>query len=228
MKFASYLTEFNRDKYGLGITFVDIDETIFRTFARVLVKVNGVVTRELNNQDFNSYVLKDNEEFDFQEFRSASIFKKTSIPIPKTITRVKNMLSQIKIMDSGSKIIFLTARADFDDKEAFLSIFKKYGIDMSKPTVYVERVGNIKSGTISSKKKKVMLEYIKTGLYRRVRLIDDHVPNVKELIIIKNNLPKEIEKKVIKTYDLDMSVETLPPISFYPLWVKEDGTLELV
>jgi len=228
MRFQEYITEFSREKYGSGITFIDIDETVFKTFAKILVRKDGKVVKELDNQEFNSYELKDGESYDFHQFKDATLFNKTSIPIPKTIGRIKRMLTQIKAMDTESRIVFLTARSDFDDKETFLKTFKKYGIKMDKPTVYVERTGNIKGGTVDSNKKKVMMEYIKTGKYRRVRLIDDHLPNLKALKDIEKNLPKDIEQKVIDKYDLDMSNEKLPPISFYALLVQPDGSLKLV
>ena len=228
MRFENYLIEFARDKYGAGITFIDIDETVFKTFAKILVKKDGKIVRELDNQEFNSYELKPGESYDFQQFRDADLFSKTSIPIPQTISRVKKMLKQIKSTDSDSKIVFLTARASFDNKETFLKTFEKYGIKMDRPNVYVERTGDMKSGTIDERKKKVMMEYIKTGKYRRVRLIDDHLPNLRALKEIEANLPEKIEQKVIDKYDLDMDKEKLPPISFYALHIKSDGSLRLV
>ena len=228
MRFDNYLTEFAREHYGAGITFIDIDETVFRTFAKILVKKGGKVVRELDNQEFNSYELKEGESYDFHQFKDAELFAKTSIPIPQTVNRIKRMLSQIKSQDSDSKIVFLTARGDFDDKKTFLATFEKYGIRMDRPNVYVERTGNIKGGTIDANKKKVMLEYIKTGKYRRVRLIDDHLPNLKALKWIEKNLPKDIEDKVIKRYNIDVEHEKLPPISFYALHAQADGSLRLI
>ena len=81
MRFDNYLTEFAREHYGAGITFIDIDETVFRTFAKILVKKGGKVVRELDNQEFNSYELKEGESYDFHQFKDAELFAKTSIPI---------------------------------------------------------------------------------------------------------------------------------------------------
>jgi hypothetical protein len=119
------------------------------------------------------------------------------------------MLSQIKENKSKSKIIFLTARADFDDKNTFLKTFEDHGINMDKSNVYVERTGNIKTGTVDSKKKQVMLKYLKEGIYRKARLLDDHIPNLKALLDIRDNLPKDIEDKVRKTYNLDENEEAI-------------------
>lgn len=221
MKFKDYLNE--ESKKGFGVTFVDLDETVFNTFAKIHVLKDGKVVKKLDNQEFNSYMLKDGESYDFREFRSAEIFNKTSIPIKKSVKRIKKMISRIKETGSKSKIIFLTARADFDNKEKFLDTFKEYGIDMNKHHVYVERAGNLSTGTVDARKKQIMMEYLKTGLYRRVRLIDDHKPNLKALIDIKNNLPSWIEDKVRKIYNLSENEEA---IKFWALEALPSGDLK--
>ena len=194
MRFTEFLNEL-ASEYGKGITFIDIDETIFKTFAmiHVLDKETGEIKRKLNNQEFNTYKLKDDEKFDFHEFRDAKVFNKTSIPIDKTVKRIKRMFQNIG--KRGSKVVLLTARADFDDKETFLETFRKVGIPIDK--IYVERVGNFgerpevykriikgqgKPKSVSDAKKKVITDYLSTGEYRRVRLIDDDMKNIKDFV----------------------------------------------
>jgi hypothetical protein len=221
VKFKQYLQE--QSEAGWGITWVDVDETVFNTFAEIKVVKNGKVISKLNNQEFNSYTLKDDESFDFGEFRDAELFNKTSLPIPQTINRIKKMLSRIRETGSKSKIIFLTARSDFDDKKTFLKTFEQHGISMDTKHVYVERTGNLKTGTVESKKKVVMLKYLKEGIYRRARLIDDHKPNLKALLEIRDHLPKDIEDKVRKIYNLS---EDEVPIKFWALWASPSGKLQ--
>lgn len=228
MKFKEYLTELKSD-YGSGITFVDIDETVFRTFAKILIKDKDSkkTIKELDNQQFNSYKLKDNEEYDFEQFGSAKIFYDTSIPIPKTVNRIKKMLKAIDANKSNSKIIFLTARSDFDSKKLFLKTFEKHGIKIDKPTVYVERSGNLKTGTIPERKKKIMMKYIETGLYRRIRLLDDHKPNVDILSELKKEITQKTIEKIKKHHNISDS-ETFPIVQFFPLLVNLDGSLKLL
>jgi len=228
MKLTSYLTEMSRDRYGKGITFVDIDETMFNTFAKVLVKKDDKVVRELDNQEFNSYTLKDGEKWDFGQFRDATFFRKTSIPIPQTFNRIKRMISQIKLNDSGSKIIFLTARGAFSDLAEFKRAFKDNGVTIDGKIVDVSFMPEGEKMSVDADKKRRILEYIKSGEYRRVRLIDDHKPNLKALKDIENALPKKIEDRVIAKYNLDMKTEKLPPISFYALWIDDKGNLHQV
>jgi hypothetical protein len=228
MRLYTYLNE-RKGIYGQGLTVVDIDETVFSTFAKIHVvdKETGEVVRKLNNQEFNSYQLKDNEEFDFKEFRDAELFRKTSKPIMPTIERLKRMISMLKKNERGSKIIFLTARADFDNKQEFLQTFREYGIDVDfRPTVYIERVGNLKSGTIPERKERVILNYLKHEQYRRVRMIDDHDKNVKQFLNMTNKISNDIIEDVRQEYNIP---ENEPVMEFFGLLIDpKSGKLTLV
>ena len=220
MRLNNYLNELASD-YGAGITFIDIDMVIFRTFAMILVLKDGKVIKELNNQEFNTYELEDGESFNFQQFKSAKLFRKTSIPIPATIKRIKRMLQNIDIRKS--KIVFLTARADFDDKHTFLQTFRDHGIEIDK--IYVERAGNIKTGTTANKKKSIIMKYLSTGLYRRIRLMDDDMANVKTFVKMEKEIPQATIDKV-KQYHNIPEDEKFPVISFYGLLVLPSGKLK--
>ena len=213
-----------RSKDGAGITFIDIDETIFNTFAKILVKKDGNTVRELDNQEFNSYKLQDDEVYDFAQFGSADLFHKTSIPIPKTVKLVTKMLKQIKAKKLDSKIIFLTARADFDDKDLFLQTFRDNGIDIDAGSTHVERTGNQKTGTIPERKVKTMLSYLDSGKFTRCRLLDDHKPNIDALADVRDQLSDKTKQKVAKNFGVDADT----PIEFFGLLVKPNGTLKRV
>lgn len=218
-----YMEQINQnEKYGYGISFIDIDETTFHTFAQIYVMKDGEVVRKLNNQEFNTYKLQEGESYDFREFRDAKTFKENSTPIEKTIFRIKKMLSRIKESGSKSKIIFLTARADFNNKEEFLSTFEKYGIDMNTAHVYVERTGNMKSGSVAERKQQTILKYLRTGIYRRCRMLDDDDHNLEIFKNIANTLPEDIKQTVRQQYNLSSDEE---PIKFYALKVDKDGNL---
>lgn len=241
MRFDSYLNEL-ASEYGKGITFIDIDETIFKTFAMIHVvdKETGELIKKLNNQEFNTYKLKPGEEFKFHEFRNAKVFKETSIPIPQTINRIKRMFQNID--QRGSKVILLTARANFDDKETFLSKFREVGIPIDK--IYVERVGNFmespeiyrriikKQGmpkSVSDAKKKVIMDYITTGEYRRVRLIDDDMKNIQDFLSIEKDVMKNqaLLKKIKEIHNIPED-EEFPIIQFFGLLVKPNGSLKRI
>lgn len=220
MKLLKYITELS-SIYGKGITFVDIDETIFRTFAKIYVMKDGKIIKKLNNQEYNTYEAGEGETFDFREFRNAEMFAKTSIPIPQTVKRLKRMFQNIG--SRGSKVVFLTARADFDNKEKFLQTFREHGIPIDN--IYVERAGNDQSGPVASIKKKIVMKYLNTGDYRRVRLIDDDMKNLKQFLTIKDDISKAVVEKIKKKHKIT-GEESIPVLEFFALLVKEDGSLK--
>ena len=210
--------------YGFGITFVDIDETVFHTFANVKVLKEGAVIRTLNNQEFNSYVLNQGETFDFSEFRDASNFLRSSKPITSVIEELKKILRIISTNSEGSRIVFLTARSDFDNKDKFLNTFRKHGIDIDSSRMYVERTGNLIQGTVAQKKKEMVMKYLEEGVYRRVRLLDDNIQNLEEFMTIKAELSPNLIDKIRVNHSL---AESEDAISFHAYLVHPDGEIQL-
>lgn len=217
-----------------SVIFIDIDETLFRTFAKIYVLKNNEVIKRLDNKEFNSYALNKGESFDFHEFKDGALFKETSIPIPRTMNRLKNLINKIKEIRSScalgncSKIIFLTAREDFFDKQNFLEAFRNQGIDIdNKDLMYIERAGNIKGVSVSEKKKKIILDYLNSGKYDFVQIIDDDEKNVNVLKEIADNISKDklLLKKIVKSYS--KNIDELV-VSFQGLLVDGGGNLREV
>ena len=180
--------QFIIEKSGKGLTIFDIDETMFITKAKVKVVKDGKVIKTLDNKQFNKYVLKRNEEFDFGEFTSAEIFNKTSTPIARMIDKVKAILKNAT--RAGSKVIIVTARPNFDNKDLFLDTFRQQGIDIDN--IYVERAGNLGSGPASDNKIVIFKKYLDSKQYKRIRLFDDAITNIKALLSLKNEY-KDVE-----------------------------------
>lgn len=224
MKFENFLNEL-ASQYGKGITFIDIDETIFNTFAKIYVVKNGKVIKKLSNQEFNTYELQDGESFDFREFRDAKMFRTTSRPIPNTINRIKRMFKNID--RRGSRVVLLTARGSIPDMASFKKTFKDHGIPIDQ--IDIEFAGDIQSaaGSVSAAKKKIIMKYLKTGEFRRVRLVDDDIKNVTTFLGIEHDIPKSVIEKVKKKHNIT-EPESIPPIQFFGLLVKEDGSLKRV
>jgi hypothetical protein len=200
ISFRSFITERTR---GKGLTIFDIDETLFQTKALVKVMNDGKVVRSLDNQEFNTYKLKDEESYDFGEFRSAETFQNTSVPIMKMIEKAKAIIRNA--VNAGSRVIIVTARADFDDKKKFLDTFRRYGIDIDN--VYVERAGNLGLGSSAKNKRFIFHKYLRSGKYERVRFFDDAMSNI------------TMFKALAKQY---------PDISFEAYHVKHDGSVRKV
>ena len=181
LNFKEYLIE----RAGKGLTIFDIDETMFKTKAQVHVVKDGKVIKKLDNQEFNKYRLKRGEDFDFGEFTNAKIFNETSTPIAKMINKVKSIFRNA--VRSGSKVIIVTARPNFDNKELFLDTFRAQGIPIDD--IYVERAGNLGKGPAADNKIVIFKKYLDTGLYKRIRLFDDAMSNLKMFLSLQKDYP---------------------------------------
>ena len=179
--FITYLEE----AQGKGLTIFDIDETMFITKAKVKVVKNGKVIKKLDNQEFNTYKKKAGEEFDFGEFKDAKVFNRTSTPIARMINKVKAILKNA--VRKGSRVIIVTARPNFDNKKLFLDTFRKQGIDIDK--IYVERAGNLGGGPAADNKKVIFKKYLNQKIYKRIRLFDDAMSNLKMFLSLQKDYP---------------------------------------
>jgi hypothetical protein len=158
---------------------------MFKTKAKVKVIKNGETIKSLTNQEFNKYKLKPGEKFDFGEFRSAEVFYKTSTPIGKMIGKVKAILKNAT--KRGSRVIIVTARPNFDNRDLFLKTFREQGIDIDK--IYIERAGNLGSGPAADNKKVIFKKYLDQNIYARMRLFDDDMKNLKMFLGLKKEYP---------------------------------------
>lgn len=235
-RLRNFLNELKSD-YLYGLTVFDIDETIARTFAKIKVidKNTGQVVRELDNQQFNADVLGPEEEYDFSQFRSGKLFLETSIPIEKTVKRIKRMIKMLKKNERKSRIIFLTARSSFPDKKNFLQWFKNQGIDVSnKDILYIERSGDLSSKLrsqgaplpIEEVKKKIIVKYLKNGIYRRVRLVDDYTKNLDGFLTLADDMPQDIIEKVRKNANIPEGSDEAV-MELYALHIDSRGNLTL-
>ena len=179
--FKTYLEE----QSGKGLTIFDIDETMFITKAKVKVVKNGKVIKKLDNQQFNTYKKKAGEEYDFGEFKNAKVFNRTSTPIARMINKVKAILKNAT--RKGSRVIIVTARPNFDNKKIFLDTFRKQGIDIDK--IYVERAGNLGGGPAADNKKVIFKKYLDQKIYKRIRLFDDAMSNLKMFLSLQKDYP---------------------------------------
>jgi len=178
--FKEYLLE----ETGTGsLSIFDIDDTLFHTTAQIAVVKDGKVEKKLTNQEFNNYKLDAGESFDFSEFRDAHKFYHESKPIGRMLAKAKAILTNSQ-KNPQSKVIIITARANFDDKEKFLATFRKYGFDIDK--VHVERAGELEGNEIPAVKKAIIVsKYLSTKQFGKIRLFDDSMSNLKEFLKLK-------------------------------------------
>ena len=175
-----------RDESKGSLNIFDIDDTLFHTTAQITVKKDGKVVQKLTNAEYNTYRLKTGESFDYSEFKDASKFYKESRPITRMINKAKSIINNMK--NPLSRTIIITARANFDNRDKFLATFRKYGFPIDK--VYVERAGNMTDIDLPAEKKAVIIsKYLKGGEYKKVRLFDDSMSNLRTFLRLKTQFP---------------------------------------
>ena len=164
------------------LVIFDIDDTLVHTQTKVHVVKDGEIINSLNSHDFTHYRLQPGEEFDFSGFRNAREFFEKSKPIIPMMNQLKRDIA------TGNKVVMVTARADFDDKELFLDTFRKYGVDIDK--VHVYRAGNSKQGTTEERKKLIIKNLLDRGDYSKAIMYDDAKPNLHSFMELKKEYPK--------------------------------------
>jgi FMN phosphatase YigB (HAD superfamily) len=164
------------------LVIFDIDDTLVHTQTKVHVIKDGRVVKELNSHEFTHYKLQPGEQFDFENFRNAHDFFHNSKPIIPMLNQLKQDIA------TGNKVVMVTARADFDDRELFLDTFRKYGINMNK--VHVYRAGNMTQKIQTEEKKKIIIRnLLNKEHYTKAIMYDDAVPNLESFVELKKEYP---------------------------------------
>lgn len=169
--FKQYIAE---GANAASLSIFDIDDTLFKSDTKVLVKKEGKTIRELTPAEYNVDELSPGESYDFHQFRSSAIFFKTAKPIDTVFKTAKRMLAKFSGY-AQKKITIITARDDLDDRNLFLKTFKKYGFNIDK--VFVHRAGKLKIAGPDAKAQ-IAREELKKGKYTIARMFDDHEGNL--------------------------------------------------
>ena len=164
------------------LVIFDIDDTLVNTDTRVNVVQDGRVIKQLNSHDFTHYKLGPGETFDFGAFKDAREFFTKARPIPGMIKQLKHDIA------TGNRVIMLTARSDFNDRDVFLDTFRRFGIDMDQ--VHVYRAGNLAIKAATEEKKKIILKHLLgKEHFDKLIMYDDSVPNLNAFLSLKQDYP---------------------------------------
>jgi len=137
----------------------DVDDTLVHSNAKVHVKdAKGKTVEKLSTSEYNNHKLPAGHNYDYKEFKSSDVFKK-SHPIKKMI-RTINATQSTTSKNPKNKVIINTARADFDNKDKFLNTLSQHGIKHIDK-IHVHRAGNIPGNEKPAEKK---LTFIKQHL----------------------------------------------------------------
>jgi hypothetical protein len=133
------------------------------------VKKGGKTVRSLNPQEFNKDKKKDDEDYDFNQFRSSKVFKKTL----KGNKHVRNL-------HRGGEASGLTARGGMDNNREVVShvrnsgFSKKHGVKLKG----VHFTGDVPGKGTDDKKMKVIKNLIKAKKPKTIKFSDDHAKNL--------------------------------------------------
>jgi len=164
------------------LVIFDIDDTLVNTDTRVNVVKDGKIIKSLDSHEFTHHKLKPGEEFDFGAFRDAREFFTKARPIPGMIRQLKQDIA------TGNRVIMLTARSDFNDRDIFLDTFRRFGIDMDR--VHVYRAGNLAIKAATEEKKKIILRHLLgKEHFDKLIMYDDSVPNLDAFLSLKQEYP---------------------------------------
>jgi len=179
-------TEGRKDPKSKTLHAFDIDETLFahdpsKVRIHVRDKKTGQRVKSLTNQEYNVHKLHPDHEYDYSEFKSSDVFRKSAHPIRSMIAKLKG------IHRHNKNVELVTARSDMDDPKAFGQHLKKYGIDIGN--VHVRRSGNLKIGSAAENKAAMISSLIKKHGYNRVHLYDDSMDNLEHFQKLKQQHP---------------------------------------
>lgn len=165
----------------------DMDETIFghhhdKLKIHVRDKKSGRRVMSLTNTQFNTHKLHPDHEYDFSDFRSSSVFRKSAYPIHPMLAKMK------AIHRNGGKVEIVTARSDLDNKKKFGDHLKKFGVDIDQ--IHVRRSGNLNPrGSAAVNKAQMISNLVKQHGYKEVHLYDDSIENLDHVLALKKLHP---------------------------------------
>ena len=163
----------------------DVDETLFKTNAKVHVMHGKKHVASLSNSEYNHHKLSPGHHYDYSEFQDSKKFHDESHPIHKMLAKVKAIHNNIK-NSPQHKIIINTARGD--DKDKYLAKFKKHGLPIHD--IHVNRAGNDKTpGSVAEKKARVIDHHIAQHKFKNVHVYDDSKENLDHSLALGKKHP---------------------------------------
>ena len=161
------------------IILFDLDDTIIHTTAEIYIVRNGERVRKMSNGEFNDYVLKPGESFDFGEFDDPTILACSAF------TKYWNTLK--REYRKGTHVGILTARSDCDMIKQF---FLDNGIRIKDELVMAINDPSLGlKGSIQQRKSEAIGILANAG-YKLFVFFDDNKANL------------ESAKELEKTYDI--------------------------
>lgn len=183
---------------GSAVHAWDMDETLFgHDHKKVKVHVNdptGKRVQSLTNQEFNTHKLPKDHSYDFGEFRSSDVFKKSSSPNKSMVKKLKKQVRR------GKDVHIITARADMDNQPEFAKHLRRHGIEIDPGKgkggrhVHVHRAGNLEGGDIGQKKTGILHGLMQKSGAKKAHMYDD-AAKVHKAMEVANKEPNGLDIK---------------------------------
>ena len=157
-----------------SLNLIDLDANAMKpkkpgVEAEIEVKKDKETVRTLNPQQFNVDKKKDDEKYDFNQFRSSKVFKKTL----KGNKKVRNL-------HRGGESVGLTARGGMDNNREVVKHVKDSGFSKKHGVNFkgISFTGDVPGKNTDDKKMKVIKNIIKTKKPKSIKFSDDHAKNL--------------------------------------------------
>ena len=157
-----------------SLNLIDLDANAMKpkkpgVEAEIEVKKDKKTVRTLNPQQFNADKKKDDEKYDFNQFRSSKVFKKTL----KGNKKVRNL-------HRGGESVGLTARGGMDKNREVVKHVKDSGFSKKHGVNFkgISFTGDVPGKNTDDKKMKVIKNIIKTKKPKSIKFSDDHAKNL--------------------------------------------------
>ena len=165
------------------IILFDIDDTLIKSKAKVhVLNANNKVVKKITPGQYNTYVCKEGEHFDYSEFENEEILNKARL------TKIWKTLN--KAYDMGMNVGIVTAR---EDKEMLIRFFSNRGLDINRYLIFPVGGKNSKfKGKIQDRKRQV-IEHLSARGYKNFEFYDDNEDNLNEVAKMKDKIGIKIK-----------------------------------
>jgi len=157
-----------------SLNLIDLDANAMKpkkpgVEAEIEVKKDKETVRTLNPQQFNTDKKSDDEKYDFNQFRSSKVFKKTLGGNKK-----------VRNLHRGGESVGLTARGGMDNNREVVKHVKDSGFSKKHGVNFkgISFTGDVPRKNTDDKKMKVIKNIIKTKKPKSIKFSDDHAKNL--------------------------------------------------
>ena len=157
-----------------SLNLIDLDANAMKpkkpgVEAEIEVKKDKETVRTLNPQQFNTDKKRDDEKYDFNQFRSSKVFKKTLGGNKK-----------VRNLHRGGESVGLTARGGMDNNREVVKHVKDSGFSKKHGVNFkgISFTGDVPGKNTDDKKMKVIKNIIKTKKPKSIKFSDDHAKNL--------------------------------------------------